>query len=154
MTGFHTLRREQWIPRPLDEVFPFFADARNLQELTPPWLHFRILSPGSDAVTQGTLIRYRLLVRGIPIRWTTLIREWRPPHLFVDIQQSGPYRLWHHTHRFEAHGERTKMIDVVRYALPLGILGQIAHTLAVRNDVHRIFDYRRERIHHLFGVAN
>jgi ligand-binding SRPBCC domain-containing protein len=151
MIRFHTLRREQWISRPIDEVFAFFADARNLEEITPPWLGFRILAMGSDAVSAGTEIRYQLRLHGIPIFWRTEIRQWQAPYRFVDVQISGPYRLWHHTHRFEAHEGRTRMIDVVRYRLPFGRLGRLVHALKVRGDLRRIFDYRRERIEELFA---
>jgi ligand-binding SRPBCC domain-containing protein len=148
---FHTLRSEQWIPRPINEVFGFFADARNLEEITPPWLHFRILAMDSGAISEGTEIRYRLRLHGIPIRWRTEIRHWNSPYRFVDVQTSGPYKLWHHMHRFEAHEGRTKMIDVVRYRLPFGALGRLVHALKVRGDVRLIFDYRRQRIHELFA---
>ena len=148
---FHTLRREQWIARPVGEVFAFFSDARNLEEITPPWLGFRILSMDSRSASESTEIRYRLRLHGIPIRWRTEIRHWDAPYRFVDVQRSGPYKLWHHTHRFEEHDGRTKMIDVVRYTLPFGILGRLAHALKVRGDVRRIFDYRRQRIQELFA---
>lgn len=147
---FHTLRREQWIPRPIGEVFEFFADARNLERITPPWLGFWILSMDSPYISEGTEIRYRLRLHGIPLFWRTEIRHWDAPHRFIDVQRSGPYKLWRHTHSFEAHGERTKMIDVVRYVLPFGFLGQIAHNLKVRADVRKIFDYRYQRIQQLF----
>jgi len=150
---FHTLRREQWIARPIDEVFQFFVDAHNLEEITPPWLNFRIRSVSSVSVREGTEIIYQLQLHGIPIRWKTEIRKWNAPYRFVDVQRSGPYRLWHHTHRFEAHGNRTKMIDVVRYRLPFGVLGRIVHALKVRRDVQQIFDYRRQKIEQLFADA-
>jgi ligand-binding SRPBCC domain-containing protein len=148
---FHTLRREQWIHRPVGEVFAFFADARNLEQITPPWLGFRILAIDSEEVSEGTQIRYRLRLHGIPIYWRTEIRRWDEPRRFIDVQLAGPYKLWHHTHRFEARGERTKMIDVVRYRLPFGILGRWLHALKVRADVERIFDYRSHRIDELFA---
>lgn len=148
---FHTLRREQWIPSPIEEVFAFFADAHNLEEITPPWLGFRILAMESGSISEGTEIRYRLRLHGIPIRWRTEIRQWDAPYRFVDVQRSGPYKIWHHTHRFEAYGGRTKMIDVVRYTLPFGVLGRMVHALKVRSDLRRIFDYRRRRICELFA---
>ena len=147
---FHTLRREQWIPRPVHEVFPFFADAHNLEAITPPWLDFRILSTMGKTVSEGTEIRYRLRLHGLPIHWRTEIRRWDEPNRFVDVQRSGPYKLWHHTHLFEAHGDQTKMIDVVRYILPFGILGRIVHAIKFQDDVRRIFDYRSQRIAELF----
>ena len=153
MTRFHTLRREQWIPRPPVEVFAFFSDARNLEVITPPWLGFRILTPGPIQIAAGTRIRYRLSLHGLPLGWTTEIRRWQPPHCFVDVQLSGPYRLWHHTHRFEALNGGTRITDVVRYRLPLGIVGRLVHALKVRRDVERIFEHRFMRIEELFGGA-
>jgi ligand-binding SRPBCC domain-containing protein len=150
----YILRREQWIARPINEVFVFFADARNLEEITPPWVGFRILSMSTTSVEEGTVIRYRLRLHGIPIQWLTDICEWNPPYCFVDEQRRGPYKQWRHTHRFEAHGGRTKMTDEVRYSLPFGVLGRIVHALKVRRDVHRIFDYRRQQIDALFGEQN
>lgn len=146
MSGFHTLRREQWIPRPLDRVFAFFSDARNLEELTPPWLGFRILTSGPIRLAAGARLRYRLSLHGLPVNWTTEIRRWEPPFRFIDVQLSGPYQLWHHTHRFEAHNGGTRMADIVRYRLPFGWIGRAVHVLKVRRDVEEIFDYRRERI--------
>ena len=154
MTRFHTLRRQQWIPRPLEEVFAFFSDAGNLAELTPSWLGFRILTPGPVRIAAGTNIRYRLSLHGIPVSWTTEITRWEPPFRFVDVQLSGPYRLWHHTHRFEAHNGGTRMTDVVRYRLPFGMIGRAVHALKVRRDVERIFDYRFLRINQLFAGAS
>lgn len=146
----HTLRREQWIPRPIEDVFDFFADARNLEEITPPWLGFRILAMNSGFISKGTEIRYRLRWHGVPIHWKTEIRLWDSPYRFVDVQRSGPYKLWHHTHSFEAHEGGTRMIDVVRYRLPFGLLGRVVHAWKVREDVRRIFDYRQQRIRELF----
>jgi ligand-binding SRPBCC domain-containing protein len=150
---FHTLRREQWIPRPIAEVFSFFSDARNLEEITPPWLGFRILTPGPIRIAAGTRIRYRLSLHGIPLGWTTEIRRWLPPFCFVDVQLRGPYRLWHHTHRLEPKDGGTLMTDVVRYRLPFGIIGRAMHYFKVRGDVERIFDYRFGRIQEVFGSA-
>lgn len=146
----YTLRQEQWIARPIDEVFAFFADACNLEAITPPWLNFRILSMSPGAIAQGAEIRYRLRLHGLPIHWRTEIRRWNPPYRFVDLQRSGPYKLWHHTHTFEAHAGRTRMVDVVRYTLPFGALGRIVHALKVRGDVQRIFAYRRQAIDAFF----
>jgi ligand-binding SRPBCC domain-containing protein len=89
--GPYVLRSDQLVPRPLDEVFEFFSRAENLQELTPAWMHFKILSIEPRPVQRGTLIQYSLRWRLIPIRWTTEIVEWEPPHRFVDIQLKGPY---------------------------------------------------------------
>ncbi len=143
----HTLRREQRLPGPPGEVFEFFGDARNLEAITPPLLRFRMLTPDPIEMRAGTLLRYRLRVHGVPVSWLTQIREWDPPHRFVDEQLEGPYALWHHTHTFEpSAGGGTLMRDEVRYALPLGPLGELAHRLLVRRDLERIFDHRAERV--------
>jgi ligand-binding SRPBCC domain-containing protein len=142
----HLLTREQILPGTPDEVFGFFADAFNLEAITPPWLRFRIVTPGPIEMGPGTLIEYRLELHRIPIRWLTRIESWLPGESFVDAQVRGPYRVWHHTHTFEAHERGTLVRDRVRYALPLGPLGGLAHRLVVRRDLERIFDFRQAAV--------
>jgi len=149
-----TLQREQRLPGSPECVFAFFADARNLAAITPPLLGFQIVTPGPIEMRAGTLIRYRLRVRGVPVDWTTAIREWEPPHRFVDEQLRGPYALWHHTHTFEDDGAgATLMRDVVRYAIGFGPLGVLAQRLLVRRDLEAIFDYRAARVPELLSQA-
>lgn len=143
----YTLQSELWLPRPRDEVFAFFADARNLEALTPPWLNFAVLTPGTIEMRPGSLIDYRIRVHGIPLHWRTEIAGWEPPHRFVDRQLRGPYTLWHHTHTFEERDGGTLCLDHVRYR-PRG--GALIHRLFVRRDVERIFKYRRQRLEELF----
>ena len=139
---------ETYLARARSEVFPFFAEARNLQTLTPPWLKFEVLTPSPIILRPGALIDYRITVHGIPILWRTEITEWDPPHRFVDVQLSGPYTLWHHTHTFEERDGGTVCADRVRYR-PRG--GALIHWLFVRRDVQRIFQYRQQRLNELFG---
>jgi ligand-binding SRPBCC domain-containing protein len=135
-------------------VFPFFADAHNLEALTPPLLRFRLVTPAPLAVGKGALIRYRLRVHGVPVSWLTEITEWDPPRRFVDEQLKGPYALWHHTHTFEPLDDGgTLMRDVVRYRIGFGPLGLLANRLVVRRDVEQIFDYRAQRIPALLAGA-
>jgi ligand-binding SRPBCC domain-containing protein len=138
------------VPRPLHEVFAFFSDARNLELLTPAWLKFHVLTTPVD-IASGVHIQYRLKWHGIPLGWTTEITRWNPPHDFEDIQLSGPYQLWRHTHGFQERNGGTQMTDVVEYALPFGVLGRIAHAFQVRRNVETIFDYRYEQIQKMFG---
>lgn len=143
----HVLERHQILPAGIEETFDFFSKAENLEAITPPFLEFRIVTPTPIAMEVGALIRYRLRLRGVPISWLTRIDEWNPPHSFVDRQLRGPYGLWHHTHAFEPLGPgHTAMTDRVRYALPFGPLGEIAHAITVRRDLRRIFDFRRDEI--------
>lgn len=143
----HRLIREQHLPQSPVAAFEFFGDALNLEAITPPWLHFEVTTPAPIEMRAGTLIDYRLRLRGVPVRWHTRIEAWEHGRRFVDRQLKGPYRLWHHTHEFEADGAGgTIMRDTVLYALPFGLVGALAHMLFVRRDIERIFDYRRQAI--------
>ena len=143
-----TIQTELWLPRPRCEVLPFFAEARNLETLTPAWLKFEVLTPVPIAMRPGTLIDYRITVHGLPIRWRTEIAEWDPPRRFVDVQLRGPYTLWHHTHTFVERDGGTLCLDRVRYR-PRG--GALINWLFVRRDIERIFQYRQQRLKELFA---
>lgn len=130
---------ELWLPLPPEQLFPFFADAANLDAITPPWLHFRIVTPTPIVMRAGALIDYQLRVRGLPLRWRTRINLWEPPHRFEDEQLRGPYRLWIHEHTFEARDGGTLARDRVRYATPFDWL--VHHSL-VRPDIEKIFEHR------------
>jgi ligand-binding SRPBCC domain-containing protein len=134
-------RSEPWLPQPKETIFVFFADARNLQAITPRWLSFEVLTPPPIVMQAGTLIDYRLRVHGFPIRWRTEITGWNPPQHFVDTQLRGPYTLWHHTHTFSDHQGGTNCFDEVRYR-PRG--GRLLNYFFVRRDIEKIFAYRRE----------
>ena len=136
-----TLHFAQLLPPPRDELFAFFAAAENLGRITPPWLHFRILTPTPIAMRPGALIDYRLRLHGVPLRWRTEIAEWEPPVRFVDVQLRGPYRLWVHTHTFTATPAGTLCTDEIRYAVPGG---RLVDRLFVRPQVARIFAHRRQ----------
>jgi ligand-binding SRPBCC domain-containing protein len=147
MARIHLLERTQRIDRPLAQVFPFYADAGNLERITPPWLGFEMVTPTPIAMAAGALIEYKLHLHRIPISWRTRIETWEPPRRFVDAQLRGPYILWHHTHTFREDSPGTTILDDrVRYALPFGPLGEIAHALFVRRDLERIFDFRRDAV--------
>jgi ligand-binding SRPBCC domain-containing protein len=148
----YTLRREQWLAKPIEEVFAFFSRPENLQAITPPWLDFRMVE-APRFLAASSLIRYRLRWRMLPIRWTTEISEWNPPHGFVDREVAGPYALWNHEHRFAARDGGTTMSDCVSYALPLGWLGRAAHRVMVKRDVEEIFNFRAEAMKRLFPAS-
>lgn len=146
----HEFQSELWLPLPPAELFPFFADAANLNAITPPWLHFQIVTPLPIAMKVGTLIDYLLRVHGVPFRWRTRIHVWQPPHRFVDEQIRAPYRQWIHEHTFKARDGGTLLRDVVHYAVPFDFL---AHRLFVRPDIERIFRFRSEALRKLFLAA-
>lgn len=148
--GLYTITSEVLLPRPIEEVFPFFADALNLERLTPPWLKFAVLTPTPIRMEVGTLIDYRLKVRGFPLRWQSEITAWEPPHRFVDEQRRGPYKAWVHEHTFIAKAGGTLACDKVQYAVYGGAL---VRRLFVAPDLRRIFDYRRQRMEAIFGAT-
>ena len=145
-----SLTNSVWVPRLLPEVFAFFSEARNLEELTPAWLKFEVLTPPPIEMREGLKIDYRLRLRGIPLRWQSEITIWEPPYRFVDRQVRGPYRLWVHEHRFEERDDGTLAEDVVQYAV---YGGRLVDRVAVRSDVRKIFKYRRHRLQEIFGSA-
>ena len=146
----HTLRTSMFVPRPREEVFAFFADAANLQRITPPELHFRIATPGRIEIQRGTIIDYKLGLFGLRFGWRSLISEWDAPHKFVDEQLAGPYKSWHHTHSFRAEAGGTRIEDEVRYELPLTPLGDVAYPI-IRLQLRRIFNYRQKVIAAIFA---
>jgi ligand-binding SRPBCC domain-containing protein len=144
----HLLERTQRLEVPAELAFEFYAQASNLEAITPPWLGFRMITPGRIQMRAGALIDYRLKLHGVPVRWRTRIETWEPPVRFVDMQLRGPYALWEHTHTFTREGDGGAVLigDRVRYALPLGPLGGLAHAAFVRRDLERIFNYRAKAV--------
>jgi len=141
---------ELWLPLPAARLFSFFADAANLEAITPPWLHFEIVTPMPVKMAEGSLIDYRLRVRGVPMRWRTRISAWSPPHRFVDEQIRGPYRLWIHEHTFEERDSGTLARDHVRYAVPFDAL---LHRWLVRPDIEKIFQHRSDMLKEQFATS-
>ncbi len=146
----HTFSAEVRLAAPIDQVFSFFADAHNLEILTPPWLSFQVLTLGPIRMQIGTRIDYRLRVHGLPARWQSEITAWEPPHRFVDEQRRGPYRLWIHEHRFQEVEKYTLALDEIRYAVPGGSL---VNRILVKRDLRRIFDHRQQQFQRIFGAA-
>lgn len=150
--GTKRLHREVVLPRPLDEVFAFFADAANLEKITPRYMNFQILTPQPIPMKAGARIEYRIGLGGIPMKWRTLIESYEPGVAFTDVQESGPYKTWRHTHRFFAEGPRaTRMVDELEYEVGFGPFGTIARWLFVDRTVEDIFDYRTKIMQQLFG---
>lgn len=150
----YVLERAQTVKRPRHEVFAFFADAANLERLTPPSMHFHILTPVPIEMRAGTIIDYRIALFGLPLKWRTLIELFEPQRRFVDVQSRGPYRYWRHLHMFsDAVEGGTVVTDRVEYELPFGALGTVAHAVFVRRQLRHIFDYRRRVIDEMFGTG-
>ena len=146
--GLRRYQTEMSVNAAIYEVFDFFSDPANLEQITPPWLKFEMITPQPLTIGFGTIINYRLRLHRIPITWQSEITEWNPPQRFVDVQNKGPYSYWSHTHEFKELEGRTVVRDTVYYAVPGG---SIVDRLFVRNDLDRIFMYRQCKLRELFS---
>lgn len=152
--GAERLFQMQWFPRPPDEIWRFFSDEKNLERITPDLLGFQVLGKDTPEIAKGTHIDYKLSLRGLPMRWRTLIETWNENQSFIDRQLKGPYKLWHHLHQFEELEGGTLMTDAVQYKLPAGLLGAATAGAFVRSDVEKIFAYRLERVPEILGLKS
>ena len=148
------INTKQYINKPLEVVFEFFLKPENLEMITPESLSFNILTPIPIRTEKGSLIDYTIRLFGIPIHWRTLISDYEPPFRFVDQQTKGPYTFWHHTHTFQPVDGGVEIIDKVKYSLPLGWLGTLAHSIWVRKDLEKIFEHRKTVIQNYFEIIN
>lgn len=154
MAKTYVLERKQLIENSLEDVFAFFADAANLESLTPPQLRFKILTPLPIVMKAGAIIDYRLKLMGVPFKWRTEIEVFEPMSHFVDRQLRGPYKLWHHTHTFRETDEGVEMNDRVEYQMPFSLVGSVTHAIWVKRQLNSIFDYRRSRTDELLESAS
>jgi ligand-binding SRPBCC domain-containing protein len=148
----HQLLHSVWIPLKLEEAWAFFSNPDNLAKLTPEEYRMSIDFDRNKPISEGTVIKIK--VKPLPIfstGWKSIIQDLNPPNQFSDIQESGPFKLWNHTHSFKAEEEGTRVIDDVEYALPFGILGQLAHKAFVKNQINSLFQYREAQLKKMFG---
>ena len=144
----------QTLPISLDTAWSFFSNPSKLIDLTPPWLNFRVTSELPERMYPGMIVTYQVCPFGnIPISWVTEITQVQEPYLFIDEQRFGPYRFWHHQHRFKETAGGVEMIDLVHYALPFGVLGRGVHRLSVAPRLREIFDFRREWLEKFWGKS-
>jgi ligand-binding SRPBCC domain-containing protein len=144
------IKRELWVPYRAKDVFRFFADANNLDSITPSWLHFRVLTQDTK-IEKGALLEYHLKWHGVPLRWLTEITAWDPPYRFTDTQRKGPYKKWIHDHRFEERDGGTSIIDDVEYEIYGWFFEPLIHSIFVGPDINRIFDFRMRKMSELYG---
>jgi ligand-binding SRPBCC domain-containing protein len=147
----YKLETQLWLPAARDRLFKFFAEPSNLERITPSWLHFEMTTPPTTVIGPGTLLDYRLRLRGIPVRWQSEIAVWEPPSRFIDRQTKGPYSLWVHEHTFTERDSGTVIGDSVEYAVPGGTIVQ---RLLVAPELERIFRYRHKVLEELFNAKN
>jgi ligand-binding SRPBCC domain-containing protein len=152
-TDRYQLRTWLWLPHPRPRVFEFFADARNLERITPPFLRFHVVTASPIVMSRNTRIGYRLRLHGVPLTWHTAITEWDPPRRFRDEQRRGPYAEWIHTHTFEDEDGGTMVRDEVRYRLPgPSPIARIVNRLLVARDTRAIFEYRHQALVEIFDA--
>lgn len=151
----HVIRTVQQIPASVEETWSFFSNPANLQKITPAYMDFRTISKyHGDTIYAGQVIEYRVRpLLGIPVYWMTEITHVKAHEYFVDEQRVGPYSLWHHQHHFRKVNGGVEMTDIVHYKMPFWILGEVANTLLVRQQLQHIFDYRRQQVESAFGAA-
>lgn len=142
----HRLRQVQYIDQPIEKVFDFFAEAKNLERITPEYLNFRITYQSTKKITQKTIFKYKLKVHGMPVSWKTEIINWKHNELFTDYQMKGPYKVWYHTHYFYQLGNGTLMVDDVKYLLPMRFIGELFGLWLVKKDVPDIFKFRAQEM--------
>ena len=150
----HLLNRKQIVPGNISDVFKFFENPLNLEKITPPWLHFRVLSSTDTQVHLGTKISYRLYWQVFPLSWSSEISEYRQDVFFADEMTRGPYRSWYHRHLFRSVEGSVEMTDTVQYSLPLGPIGNLVHAIIIRQQLESIFDYRKQAIEEIFGTKS
>ena len=149
----YTLACEILVNKPIHEVFAFFENPYNLARITPSWLNFQVTSRERVRMQKGAEIHYTIRWLGLPMPWKTIIAEYEPPYVFVDVQEKGPYAFWRHRHTFEETSEGVKVRDHVDYAVPLGALGRLAHAIIVRKQLEAIFRYRQQQLSKVFDKA-
>lgn len=142
----------QHINATIEECWSFFSSPSNLQKITPETMGFQITDYDGKSMYAGQIIQYKVSpIAGIKIRWTTEITTVKENEYFIDEQRFGPYAFWHHKHFFEPTENGVKMTDVVHYALPLGVLGQMMNTLIVKNKLKEIFNHRVLKVDKIFN---
>jgi ligand-binding SRPBCC domain-containing protein len=147
----HKLERSQVVPITIREAFDFFSNPRNLERLTPDFVHFQFLKPPPEKVAPGTILEYRLRLYGVPVKWRTQIESVEAPTRFIDVQDQGPYAMWRHTHSFrELDPGHTEIRDQVEFAMPLGPLGELAYRILVAGSLQQIFDFREAALRRIF----
>ncbi len=151
--GFYQLYKTQRIPANLDEVWDFISSPANLKKITPAYMGFDITSELlTPKMYPGMIISYKVSpILGIKMTWVTEITHMKEKEYFVDEQRVGPYAIWHHEHRIESVEGGVLMTDIVSYKPPLFFLGSIANSVLIKEQLQKIFDYRKKAIERMFG---
>ena len=153
--AFYELKKKQFVPATIDEVWDFISSPKNLKEITPDYMGFDIMSKElPEKMYPGMIISYKVRpLLGIPVTWVTEITHVAEKKYFVDEQRAGPYALWHHQHFIEPYENGVMMTDIISYKPPLGFLGSIANLLMIRRQLEGIFAYREKALKKRFPLV-
>ncbi|PZX55936.1 ligand-binding SRPBCC domain-containing protein [Algoriphagus ratkowskyi] len=151
--GVYQFKREQTFNQPIERLWDFISDPKNLKKITPTYMGFDITSENlPDDIYEGMIISYKVSpLLGIKTTWITEITHIQHQKYFVDEQRVGPYKLWHHQHFLESTPQGTVMSDIVTYQPPFGILGSLANSILIKKKLEEIFDHRFKIMAQLFG---
>ena len=148
----YQIKTKQKLPISVDKAWEFLSNPKNLKEITPKYMNFRILSGADRSIFAGQIIQYKVTpMLRISTKWVTEITHVKDKEYFVDEQRFGPYALWHHKHFIKKIDGGVEMEDIIDYKIPFGIIGQIAHPIIVKNKLKQIFKYRENKLKELFG---
>jgi len=146
------LQFEQFLPISLNEAWDFFSSPKNLNQITPGDMHFKVLNEVPDKMYPGTMIIYEISpFLSIHFNWVTEITVVKHMEYFVDEQRKGPYRIWHHEHHFKEAPGGVLMTDKLYYDIGKSVFGWIAGKLFVHKKVKAIFEYRYKQLEELFS---
>ena len=147
---YFQINKTQFIEKPIDVVFSFFSKPENLEKITPQYLHFEILNDSPIHMKEGLVINYKMKIRKIPVKWSSVIKSYNPPFSFIDEQIKGPYAFWYHEHKFIKEKGGTRVDDCIKYKIPFGFFGRLVNKLWVANDLEEIFNFRKNTINDIF----
>ena len=148
----YRLHAKQALPITKQKAWAFLSNPKNLKTITPEHMGFHMLLGGERPMFAGQIIQYKVSpFPGFSTKWVSEITHVEPGSYFVDEQRYGPYAMWHHKHFINEIENGTEMEDIIDYKLPLGVLGQLAHPILVKNQLEKIFSYREKQLTALFG---
>jgi ligand-binding SRPBCC domain-containing protein len=146
----HSLVQKQFIPVSLDIAWDFFSAPANLDKITPPSMGFKIIEGNTGKMYPGQFIIYTVRpMLGIPVTWVTEITQVKEKEFFIDEQRMGPYKIWHHQHFFKEVPGGVEMLDIIHYAMPFGVFGNLALPI-VKKKLGMIFSFRQDVINRKF----
>jgi hypothetical protein len=134
--------RRSRIEAPAVEVYAWHALPDALERLTPASEHMEVIEK-TGGIERGARVVLRFGRWPFRMRWVAEHQDCEVGRYFSDLQVSGPFAYWKHTHTFEPDGPATSFLeDQVEYALPFGFMGRWLAGKFVRHKIEKLFEYR------------